>query len=273
MTDLVQRAQLGDSHAFDELVKTYRDNLRSYLFRMITHPDETEDLTQETFVKAYMNIQSFRGESSFKTWLFAIGTNLVRDHFRAKRRWPENNQDIGKKACPSKKTLTDERDRLLEEGLNTRYDIESHINFCFTCIMKSIPLEQQIALMLKEIYLFKNNEIAEIMNKTETSVKHLVHNARDKMKRIFNDRCALIGKQGMCYQCVEMHQLMYPDLDPQRDLENIPMVQEAQNPYPEDDHLFNLRINIVQKINPLNSHSSDLHQFLFNITRDAIGDI
>jgi len=69
---------------FDELYKNYLPNLKSYLYRLVANTEDMEDLAQETFIRAYKNIDSFEGRSSFKTWIFTIAINLAKDHYNAK---------------------------------------------------------------------------------------------------------------------------------------------------------------------------------------------
>ncbi len=69
-------------------------------------------------------------------------------------------------------------------------------------------IEQQLALMLADIYDFKVIEISEILNVTAGVVKHLLHDARTTMESIFEHRCALINKQGVCHQCSELNGLI-----------------------------------------------------------------
>jgi RNA polymerase sigma-70 factor (ECF subfamily) len=84
--DLVERSQRGDGLAFDRLVSIYKDRIYSYVARMIHDPIEAEDIAQETFVKAYRNLPSFRGASTFQTWLYRIANNLTIDAVRRRKR-------------------------------------------------------------------------------------------------------------------------------------------------------------------------------------------
>ena len=67
--------------------------LRSYPLRITARVADTDDIVQKTYLKAHQKLASVKGESSLKTWLFAIGSNLAKDHLRAKKRWPENITD------------------------------------------------------------------------------------------------------------------------------------------------------------------------------------
>jgi RNA polymerase sigma-70 factor (ECF subfamily) len=82
---LVERARRGDADAFDEIVRRYGDRLVNYIRAMLWQHADAEDVAQEVFVRAYRALGRFRGQSSFKTWLYQIATNTARTHL-AKRR-------------------------------------------------------------------------------------------------------------------------------------------------------------------------------------------
>lgn len=76
----------------------FQGELKSFLLRMTASVQDAEDIVQETYLKAHAKLDSFRGESTLKTWVFTIASNLARDLLRAKKRWPENVTDICKEA-------------------------------------------------------------------------------------------------------------------------------------------------------------------------------
>src|SRR6266498_4806248 len=80
---LVERVQQGDKHAFELLVSKYQRKLARLLSRFIRDSTEVEDVTQETFIKAYRALPSFRGDSAFYTWLYRIGINTAKNYLVA----------------------------------------------------------------------------------------------------------------------------------------------------------------------------------------------
>ena len=87
---LVERAQGGDQHAFDQLVSKYQRKLGRLLSRFIRDAAEVEDVSQEAFIKAYRALPSFRGDSAFYTWLYRIAVNTAKNHLTVRgRRLPE----------------------------------------------------------------------------------------------------------------------------------------------------------------------------------------
>lgn len=79
---LARLAQRSDSKAFSRLYERFIDPIYRYVYRKTGNREEAEDLTQETFTKVLQRIDGFRGESSFKTWIYRIATNVVMDHWR-----------------------------------------------------------------------------------------------------------------------------------------------------------------------------------------------
>lgn len=76
----------GDHNAFGEIVEIYKDKVFQICFRMLGNRQEAEDLAQEAFVRAYVNIRSFNIQMKFSTWLYRIATNLCIDRLRKKNR-------------------------------------------------------------------------------------------------------------------------------------------------------------------------------------------
>lgn len=88
-TTLIARCQACDETAFDLLVHHYGDRIHNYVRRMVHHPQDAEDLTQEVFVRAFTGMKQFDGRSQLSTWLFRIATNLCIDYHRQRKRRPE----------------------------------------------------------------------------------------------------------------------------------------------------------------------------------------
>src|ERR1041385_6326665 len=72
---LVQKSKKGDMTAYDELVRRYQERIYATIYHMTSNHEDANDLSQETFVKAYQALQSFKGDSSFYTWIYRIAVN------------------------------------------------------------------------------------------------------------------------------------------------------------------------------------------------------
>ena len=270
-TDLLQRAQSGDIRAFQELYLGFQDQLRSFLYRLVANREDAEDLAQDTFVRAFEKIRTFREESSLKTWTFRIAANLGRDLLRQRQRWPTDAQDRSKALAMGSERIAAAFMEVHQHSPSGRYDVREHIDFCFTCIGKTLPIDQQVAVMLKDVYQFRRREIAEILDLTEGKVKHLLHDARTSMTQIFRKRCALINQEGTCNQCSELAGIYNPRQARAAYLNKLELVAEAKQ---TDDQrkLYRLRTELVRFIDPVRSDGADMQEVIMRCTRAAVGE-
>ena len=151
---VLKQAMNGDINAFQTLFLKFQPQLKSYLYRLLTDRNDVEDVSQDTFVKAYDKIQSFKGKSSLKTWVFQIATNLAYDYLRRRKRWEPDAQDKSKALAMSSPEIVDAFVKVNRYSPYGAYDLKEHIDFCFTCIAKTLMIEQEIAVILKDIYSF-----------------------------------------------------------------------------------------------------------------------
>lgn len=233
-----------------------RGQLRSYILRITASVQDTDDIVQDTWIKATEKLSTFKGNSSLKTWLFSIASNLAKDNLRARRRWTEDVTDVCKEAAMSNREFFQEAMTIRATSPQGKFEIKEHITFCFTCLAKSLPLEQHLCLLLKEVYSFKVAEIALIIDQTEAMVKYYLHRSRSKMVDIFEGRCSLINKKGVCHQCTELNGIFNPKQKAQEELVKIDMVKAAENS--DKEHLFDLRMKVVQGIDPFESDAAEL---------------
>lgn len=243
----------------EDLTTTFEQNrgaLRSFVLRMTANQEDTEDIVQDTYIKAQSAIDTFRGESTLKTWIFAIAANLARDLLRAQKRWPENVTDICREAALGNQAFFQEAMQIRATSPQGNFEIKEHIAFCFTCISKSLPIEQQMAVWLKEVYAFKVKDIAQIMDQTEAMVKYYLHQGRQKMINIFDHRCSLINKEGVCHQCTELNGIFNPQQKAEEEVQKIRMVKDAENK--DKEALFDLRMEILKELDPFESDAAVL---------------
>jgi RNA polymerase sigma-70 factor (ECF subfamily) len=234
----------------------FQGELKSFILRMTASVQDAEDIVQDTYLKAQSKINTFRGESSLKTWVFSIASNLARDLLKSKKRWPETVTDICREETLGNKQFFQEATRIRETSLQGKFEIKEHIAFCFTCVSKSLPLEQHLALLLKEVYGFKVKEIARIMNQTDAMVKYYLHISRNRMIEVFDQRCSLTNKQGVCHQCTELNGIYNPKQKAQEELVKIEMARDAEDKSKEE--LFDLRMKILQELDPFESGAAEL---------------
>lgn len=236
--------------------ESFQRELKSFVLRMTASAQDAEDIVQETYIKASAKIGTFRGESSLKTWVFSIASNLAKDLLRSKKRWPENVTDICKEAALGDPEFFKEAMHIRQISPQGNFEIKEHIAFCLTCVSRSLPLEQQLTLLLKEVYGFKLKEIAAILDQTEAMVKYHLHISRSRMIEVFDHRCSLINKQGICHQCTELNGVFNPRQKAQEELVKIEMVRDAEKK--DKEALFDLRLKVLRELDPFESGAAEL---------------
>lgn len=269
--ELLDLAIGGDANAFQKIFLGFHDQLKSYLYRLLTDYDEAEDISQESYLKAYSNLKSFQNKSSIKTWVFSIATNLAYDLLRQRKRWTVDIKSQGKALAMSDPSVWDKIQKVRHESEEEAFEIRDHINHCFTCMSKTLPIERQIALILKDVYDFSIKDIALILEKSIDITKHLLQDARKMMVQIFDDRCALIRKEGVCNQCSELNGAFNPKQDTQIQLNQIDFVKGSKK-YNRDE-LYEMRAKLIKAIDPLKGKGANLQDILMKTDRFAFGEI
>lgn len=238
----------------------FKPALQSFIFRMLTNRQDAEDIVQETYIKVQQNIGTFKGESTFKTWVFSIALNLSKNHLTKQERWLENAQDYGAALHMQSAEHWTAFKNVFESTPDKQYDAKEHIAYCFNCINKTLEPDQQVCLLLKEVYEFKISEIMQITGLTEGIIKHAIADARKNMIRIFDDRCSFVNKKGVCHQCTSLTGSLNPKQNAQIEAVKIKMVKEGNNP--DKELLLHLRLELVKSIDPLNSPNTILNSYM-----------
>ncbi|HBH05040.1 MAG TPA: RNA polymerase subunit sigma-24 [Flavobacteriales bacterium] len=244
-----------------------KDQLTTYLYRLSANHQDAEDIVQETYLKVIDKSSAFQGKSSYKTWVFAIATNLAKDHQRVKNRWSLDVQDQCKAAAQSNPSNVDRIVGAFSNQTEQKFELEEHINYCFTCVAKNLDIEQQIAIILKEFYQFSRKEIGQILDRTEGVIKHLLYEGRKELQTTYNQRCSLINKKGVCYQCAELNDYLQPEADAE-----IKISRMGMSPHQSDEQNLNRRFELINQLNPLNSPGAELEDTILQILREAIGE-
>jgi len=238
----------------------FKDELSSFVFRLTTNKHSTEDIVQDTFVKVVEKSDTFKQKSSFKTWVFTIATNLSKNHLKKSNKWLENTQDYGANLHVKSQEHWDSFHRVFNSTPEKDYEIREHIVYCFNCINKTLELQQQVCLLLKDVYEFTLSEIIEISGLTEGKAKHAIADARKNMIRIFDNRCSFVNKRGACHQCTELKGVLNLQQDAHIKANEIKLVRKGNSENAE--HLYNLRLELVKSIDPLNSKNSIINTYM-----------
>ena len=269
--EVLKSAIAGDINAFQTLFAEFQNQLKSYLYRLLTDRNDVDDLTHDTFIRAFSRISTFKQDSSLKTWVFKIATNLAYDHLRKKKRWQADAQDRAADLAIGSEEIRRVFWMVHETSPAGAYEMKEHIDYCFTCISKTLPIENQVTLILKDIYDFQVKEIGLILGKTEGVIKHLLNDARNIMTDIFEHRCALINKNGVCHQCSHINEIFNPKQHQQEELMKLELVK-ASKKYNREE-LFALRTMLVKAIDPLHASGTDFHDAIMRCLKTAIGEV
>jgi RNA polymerase sigma-70 factor (ECF subfamily) len=186
--DLVKRAQSGDFEAFSELVNAQKDKLYAFVYKLTGNVEETNDIVQETFLKAIDKIQQFRGDASFGTWLTSIALNQTRALFSREKRhdlkpiedylpskqFDEHHNHAGAGLFDWQDPLTileaDEVRRLIDEGL------------------AELPYKYREAFLLRYVEELPVKEVAKAIKQSEAATKSRILRARLALRDFLSKR-------------------------------------------------------------------------------------
>lgn len=170
---LVERAQQGDKKAFNLLVVRYQNRVASLLTRYVAR-DDIPDIVQESFIKAYRSLNSFRGESAFYTWLYRIAVNTAKNHLTALGRRPPK-EDILAEDAESYDSGVQLREVDTPENLVLSEELKRIV---FETI-ENLPTELKTAITLRELEGLSYEEIAEAMQCPVGTVRSRIFRARE----------------------------------------------------------------------------------------------
>jgi len=165
---LIDDAQAGDRSAFAALIERYWDRLYRWLYHLTRDPHTAEDLAQETFLKAFAAVKSFRAGSNFRAWLFRIAHNNFVNQRRSNKRT----------RLPLPAELPQPGESPVEELLG-REGIER-----LSQAVRDLPSDYRGALMLRAEEGLSFKQIAEILNITEQTARWRVFKARQKLMSV-----------------------------------------------------------------------------------------
>jgi RNA polymerase sigma-70 factor (ECF subfamily) len=171
--ELVARAQDGDASAFDELVGRWERKIRGAIYRIIGSDDDALDLCQETFLKAYRGLGSFKQEARFSSWLYQIALNLCRDRMRRRRgkTWVslddlDDGAALPQSPGPSALDLVEAQD----------------LSRTVSGAVAALPEEQREVIVLKEYQGLTFLEIAEVLGLPMSTVKTRLYRGLGQLK-------------------------------------------------------------------------------------------
>jgi RNA polymerase sigma-70 factor (ECF subfamily) len=183
---LVERCLQGDDAAWENVVNSYGRRIYNLSYRYTNRRDEAEDLTQEILIRVYQNLKSYRLEAgSFQNWILRVARNLVIDHYRQVRRYPQSggseeleNMNLRDDKIPNPQRAAEQLEaaRFLQQGL------------------QALSPELKEAIILRDLEGMAYQEIADMLGVPEGTVKSRINRGRLELAKLLMKRRAQLGK-------------------------------------------------------------------------------
>jgi RNA polymerase sigma-70 factor (ECF subfamily) len=166
-TQLVERFRTGDAKAFDEIVRRHSEAIRRLVGRYIRREADAKDVAQEAFTRAFQGLPSFRGESSFRTWLYRIAVNVALDHIRGNpRRELEPIEDVA----------------VFTHSLQTSRLVAAEVWQKVSTRLDALPPKQRLVFELRMFHDLSFGEVAALAECSEDSAKVNFHYAVKRLR-------------------------------------------------------------------------------------------
>lgn len=179
---IVRQVRDGDRDAYRLLVERYAPMVFGVVRRYCDEADETEDLAQEVFIRAYEGLEGFRGDASFSSWLYRIAVNRCRDHVKSPRRKTESLEGLEEETrrAPAR---TSARIPTPEEELE-RAERARRLRWA----LGELAPDYAVPFLLKYEQELSYGEMARMLDATAGALKVRVHRARTQLRSLLEDR-------------------------------------------------------------------------------------
>lgn len=183
---LVKQSIQGDTRAFEKLVAQYQNKIYALAYRYMGNEEDAYDMAQEALIKAFRSLRSFKGNSSFSTWLYRVTTNVCLDELRRRKR----------RIVPlslDEPLATREGDEVEKEiadsspGVDILYEQKEFAQYIQELLNEMKP-EHKTAIVLRDVMEFSYEEIAEILNCSMGTVKSRISRAREVLRKKLSER-------------------------------------------------------------------------------------
>ena len=176
--DLVKRARHGELSAYDELVKRYQERIYATIYHMTGNHEDANDLAQESFIKAYQALKTFKGGSSFYTWLYRIAVNKTINFLKQRKNKYHlslNDLDFQTEHDPDLVALISDKTPLRDAGLA---ELQKKLN---EALLK-LSEPHRIVAVLHDVQGISHEEIAGIMGCNVGTVRSRLFDARQQLQ-------------------------------------------------------------------------------------------
>ncbi len=181
--ELVDRARDGDTRAFDALVVKYSPKLYGLVYNMTSHREDTHDLLQDVFAKAYRSLGRFRGQSSFYTWIYSIAVNMTLNFLKKRKRRTGlslNDVDSGIEKDPA---LVDSDIMANPERQSSIHELQKRLNEAMMVLSES----HRAVVTMFDVQGLPHAEIAKILKVSEGTVRSRLHYAHLQLQTHLQD--------------------------------------------------------------------------------------
>lgn len=180
---LVKRARQGDLGAYDELVRRYQERIYATVYHMTSNHEDANDLAQEAFIKAFQALKSFKGGSSFYTWVYRIAVNKTINFLKQRRNKSQislNDLDFNAEHDPDLVALISEKTPRREISLT---ELQERLN----AAMQKLSEPHRLVVTLHDVQGLSHEEIAEIMDCNIGTVRSRLFYARQQLQAYLSD--------------------------------------------------------------------------------------
>ncbi|HPT20650.1 MAG TPA: RNA polymerase sigma factor [Bacteroidales bacterium] len=170
------------------------EKLYAYTFRMVGNHEDTKDILQNSYIKAFSGLDKFKGESSLTTWFYRIVINECYKHFEMLKKLPVKL--ITEKLEISEQQFFESID--YEQKIDDELIIEELRERCLFAFLKCVPKNQRVCFLLKTCLELSIEEISEVMGMSISNVKVTLFRGRKRLQELFLHRCNLIDPKNPC---------------------------------------------------------------------------
>lgn len=181
--DLVRRAQKGDMGAYDDLVKRYQERIYATVYHMTSNHEDANDLAQEAFIKAYQALKSFKGDSSFFTWVYRIAVNKTINFLKQRKNKTHmslNDLDFNAEHDPDLVSLISDKTPRRDVNLS---ELQEKLNEA----MQKLSEVHRLVVTLHDIQGLSHDEIGKIMDCNTGTVRSRLFYARQQLQAYLAD--------------------------------------------------------------------------------------
>jgi RNA polymerase sigma-70 factor (ECF subfamily) len=189
--NLVSRAQAGDTRAFDELIVKYSPKLYGLIYNMTSNKEDTHDLLQDVFAKAFRSLERFQGKSSFYTWIYAIGTNMTLNFLKKRKRRMARSLDEVDSGIQNDPAFVDYTHRANPRHQSDVHVLQEKLNEA----LQELSEHHRAVVTMFDIQGLPHAEISKILGVTEGTVRSRLFYAHRQLQghlQEFRKQVALI---------------------------------------------------------------------------------